>query len=327
MYNNIFHYFRGQAEDANEATAMKQQENNVTKAFMNVLEHSHPNLLQALLRNLGVDEANNEVPEEYIYQVGSTSKLNVVKQYAAVLGISQDGTIKRADSGIIKDTIPDAAIITTSTALMVEVKIRSDQLYEEQLTGHRGRFAEGQIIRPKPVVRTWKEIRDIFDDEHKRLKEMGETVSCFLIEQFQEFCDYNRIGKDSTEPEDIIRLFRTVKEQELAKSIHSYIMGSPELKISHELKFTGDNCIEYKHKNHPARNYLTLIADNHRRGLIVRRKGAGGIALQREIDRLTGKTFDRKGLPSNEAFIRFDFWNGDVTDIYRFIDETADYLK
>lgn len=322
IYHNIFHYFRGQTKDSDEQTAEMQLENNVTKAFLNVLQHSSPSLRSALLRSLGFTTDDRE-SAEYNYQTGSASKLIKITKHAAVLAISEDGKV--TSNGVQeKNTIADGAIVTESASLIIEVKIRSNPLYMQQLEDHCELFAEGQagVFKPSIIVRTWKEIRALLRLEYDRLHHEGELVSCFLIEQFEEFANFNWVGKERMEAEDLIRLFRTDRERQLAREVHHYILNKWPDRI--EVVYPRVPCIEYKWKDRQHRNFLTLIPDQERRGLIVRRKGNGGIALQTEIDAITGFPMDRNKWPDNEAFIRFDYWKNDSSALRAYIDGTLE---
>lgn len=113
----------------------------------------------------------------------------------------------------------------------------------------------------------------------------------------------------------------------MAGEIHRYIMNHPVWKerIFISVPKRGD-CIEYKLTGKKHCNFLTLLADDRVRGLIVRRDGDGGAALQTDIDGLTNFPFDRTGFHNgNEAYIRFDFWKADWTDIRPLIDATEHY--
>lgn len=41
IYKNIFHYYCGQTNNSKEETKQLQIKNNVTKAFLNVLQHAY----------------------------------------------------------------------------------------------------------------------------------------------------------------------------------------------------------------------------------------------------------------------------------------------
>ncbi|MBO1513558.1 hypothetical protein [Metabacillus bambusae] len=50
IYKNIFHYYRGQTRKGSEETKQLQIENNATKAFVNVLQHSSPILTRNFIQ-------------------------------------------------------------------------------------------------------------------------------------------------------------------------------------------------------------------------------------------------------------------------------------
>lgn len=82
----------------------------------------------------------------------------------------------------------------------------------------------------------------------------------------------------------------------MAKEIHGYIVKHKDWygKIITSIPKRGD-CIEYKHRNKSRNNFLTILADHQVRGLIVRRKGDGGLKLQHELNNESGIVFDRTG--------------------------------
>ncbi|MDF2662563.1 MAG: hypothetical protein K0Q94_5354 [Paenibacillus sp.] len=322
IYNNIFHYFRGQTSGRSGESPVLQLENNVTKAFLNVLEHADVSLFRSFCRELGVTPPS-EKPE---YHIQAASTFRQRSTLGAVLAIAREADVS-TEGEPHSYTIADGAIVSPELALVLEVKIKDDRLYRSQLDGHKKLLAHSDQLASDPIVRTWEQIFGFLKQAKLTYESSGDALSGFLIGQFLDFSQTNCIAKDQLEAEDILRRFMTERERRMAGEIHRYILNheawKPNILIS--VPKRGD-CIEYKLAGKQHRNFLTLLADDRVRGLIVRRDGEGGAALQTEIDRLTNIPFDRTGFHNgNEAYIRFDFWKDDWTGIRPFIDATGQY--
>jgi hypothetical protein len=112
IYKNIFHYYRGQTRKGSEETKQLQIENNTTKAFINVLQHSSPMLTMRFLEWLGL-YAKETDKFEYMYQV--SNELHRKTPQAVVVGISEtDKIINNLQDK--KYYIPDGAILSNSTS-------------------------------------------------------------------------------------------------------------------------------------------------------------------------------------------------------------------
>ncbi|PAE22680.1 hypothetical protein CHI10_21900 [Bacillus sp. 7894-2] len=53
-YNNIFHYYKGQPKGSMQETKHLQIENNLTKTFLNVLQHSSSDMTSKFLKFAGL---------------------------------------------------------------------------------------------------------------------------------------------------------------------------------------------------------------------------------------------------------------------------------
>jgi hypothetical protein len=169
IYQNIFHYYRGQTKNKDEGASILQIENNVTKALLNLLQHSSRRLTENLLEYLGIPFCKGNT-YEYRYQVNGL--LDKITKVAIVLGISESNEIKR---GKIKTyNIPDGAIVSDEVSLLIENKIGyNSYLMKEQLEGHKRNFAPGQVVVDEPIIIMWSDIRKFFllqQDSSKRQK-------------------------------------------------------------------------------------------------------------------------------------------------------------
>lgn len=86
VYNNIFHYYKGNSKQNDHDL---QFENNVTKALINVLQHSSSTVTTGFIKLVNpLYEINPINPYTYSLQIGS--KLNKTSEIAVVLGIAED---------------------------------------------------------------------------------------------------------------------------------------------------------------------------------------------------------------------------------------------
>ncbi|WP_100332936.1 hypothetical protein [Bacillus xiapuensis] len=175
IYNNIFHYYRGQTRNKDQETNQLQIENNVTKAFLNVLQHSSPVLTNEFIRFIGIrtKESGN-----FEFRQQLTSPLNIITPYAGVIGIAENKEIRK---GTYKDSnIPDGAILSNEISLLLENKIGyNSYLTKEQLDGHTRLFANGQNILDEPIIITWIDIRHFLRDKQKDFENEGDTLLVF----------------------------------------------------------------------------------------------------------------------------------------------------
>lgn len=142
-YKNIFHYYRGQSKGSTPETKQLQIENNLTKAFLNVLQHSSPELTSKFLRFTGLTPLITQ-PFEYRYQVSNV--LSHVSSIGAVIGIAESEEVRSSKEKTF--TIPDGAILSEDISILIECKIGfNSYLTHQQLEGHKCCFAPGQQIK------------------------------------------------------------------------------------------------------------------------------------------------------------------------------------
>lgn len=284
VYNNIFHYFKG---SSNQHEHELQFENNATKALINVLQHSTPKITTGFLQL--VNEYHNlQQHETYTYALQVGSKLENVAKTALVLGIAEERTIMQETSKQRNSSIPDAAIISEDFALLIETKIgHSSKLSKEQLEHHYDKFHDKQKNIETPLILTWKEIRRHFAEVEKQYD--PNSISHFLLKQFDEFCEINGLGGTSHE-HHFLKL--PLASRDMAKQIDSYIWSTYHDVFEPPQTKRG---IAYKRERRRA-GFGKLCTD--RKCLILRYGSKGslkGLEMQEKVDRVFGKSFERKG--------------------------------
>ncbi|MDT0163523.1 hypothetical protein [Bacillus sp. AG4(2022)] len=317
IYNNIFHYYRGQTRNKDEETNQLQIENNVTKAFLNVLQHASPVLASEFIRFIGIEikEIDN-----FEFRQQLTSQLNTITPIAVVVGIAENKEIK---NGTYKDSnIPDGAILSDEISLLLENKIGyNSYLNKEQLEGHRRLFANGQNILDEPIIMTWIEIRQFFRAKQKDFEKEGDVLSSFLLKQFEEFCVINCIGDRQKSKEYFFLRFEKDKARKLAREIDSFIWNNAKFEV--EDAGTADG-IGYRRKGFPKFATLTTA---RQRCLILHvgnKDEMKGLEIQTKIDKILKRDYNRSSSDTikypHEAYIRLE-WVEDFEQVKPYIIE------
>lgn len=304
IYENIFHYYRGQTKNSSEQTSILQVENNVTKAFINVLQHSSPELTLAFIKLFDINAVSME-NFEYHYQVSSSfSKRTPI---AAIVGIAES---KKIIAGTPRQYgIPDGAIISNDISLLIENKIGFNTYLElEQLERHKSNFANGQMIIDKPFILTWKEIRSFFMVQYEHFEAKQDLITCFLMRQFEEFCIINCIGDKQKSKEYFFLRFEKSKARVLARTIDSYIWNNKEFAIVDAGTSDG---IGYKRVG---KGKFATLTTARQRCLILHigeKDLSLGLEMQNKIDSELGIKYPRKDYEyikyPHEAYIRLEW--------------------
>ncbi|MEK4198443.1 hypothetical protein [Cytobacillus sp. FSL K6-0265] len=316
IYKNIFHYYRGQTRKGSEETKQLQIENNATKAFINVLQHSSSILTRNFIHWLGLKESSKST-FEYMYQV--SNELHCKTPQAVVIGIAETEKVINNFRNK-KYYIPDGAILSNSVSILIETKIGLNSYLEiNQLEGHKNRFAVNQKVEENIILK-WDEIRKFFLEQHQYFKNTNEVLTCFLLDQFEEFCVINCIGSPKNN-EYFFLQFEKVKAQELARKIHDYIWyeaGFTDIKDAE----TRDG-IGYKRVGKPKFATLSIQRQRHFILHIGKKVQKLGLSIQGEIDNVLGREFDRQGHDDerypHEAYIRLE-WVDNFEQIQPYID-------
>lgn len=307
IYNNIFHYYRGQTRNKDEQTNQLQIENNVTKAFLNVLQHSSPVLTNELLRFIGIKTKESD---NFEFRQQLTSQLNIITPIAGVIGIAENKEIRK---GTYKDSnIPDGAILSNEITILLENKVGyNSYLTKEQLDGHTRLFANGQKILDEPIIITWIEIRNFLRAKQLDFEKEGDNLTSFLIQQFEEFCVINCIGDRQKSKEYFFLRFEKEKARKLAREIDNFIWNNAEFEV--EDAGTADG-IGYRRKGFPKFATLTTA---RQRCLILHvgnKENKKGLEIQTQIDKILKKTYNRSSSDSikypHEAYIRLEWVEG-----------------
>jgi hypothetical protein len=159
-YDNIFHYFKGASiEDSHNI----QIENNVTKALVNVLQHSPKVLTDGFLRLIdNTLEFNKD--NRYSYTIQVTDKMDEVGLKGYLLGIAEDTRETYTSDYTKKKSIPDAAIVSADVAILIETKIGNNVLLDTaQIEMHQEKFHESQVCEENIQFLTWKKVREYFN--------------------------------------------------------------------------------------------------------------------------------------------------------------------
>jgi len=320
IYKNIFHYYRGQTRKGSEDTKQLQIENNATKAFINVLQNSSSTLTIAFIKWLGLN-GNEQDSFEYMYQV--SNELHRRTPQAVLIGIAETGNlINNLQSK--QYYIPDGAILSSSVSVLIETKIgQNSYLDTNQLEGHKTRFAVNQDIE-ETIILTWKEIRNFYQEQLHYFKQLNDPLTCFLLDQFEEFCVINCIGGTKTN-EYFFLHFENVKAQRLARKIHEYIWnesGYPDIKDAGTKDGIG-------YKRGSRKKFATLTTQRQRHFILHlgKKEKQIGLSVQKEIDDALGRKFKRHEYEAekypHEAYIRLE-WVEDFEQIKKYINFAYD---
>jgi hypothetical protein len=310
-YDNIFHYFKGASiEDSHNI----QIENNVTKALVNVLQHSPRELTDGFFRLIdNTLEFNKD--NRYSYTIQVTDKMDEVGLKGYLLGIAEDTRETYTSDYTKKKSIPDAAIVSADVAILIETKIGNNVLLDTaQIEKHQEKFHESQVCEESIQFLTWKKVREYFNTFYSKYP--NHTSTGFLIRQFEQFCEINGIGGKTRE--HYFNYF-PLNARKLAKELDKYLLNSaPDI-------FEPINTrrgIAYKRNNRRA-GFGKLCTD--RRCLILRFGSKGskkGEEVQREIDKKLGKKYIRSKADrtryTHESYIDLR-WVKDLEQIKPFI--------
>lgn len=190
-HQNLFFYYRGPSSKAADSSTAErwfdqQLEDNATKALINLLEYSSPELTRAFLeRFVGVDVGEPDSGGfTYTLQGALRGAAPVARRY--LLGLSMLGTIED-DEGEGPGSRVDAALYRPDDLLVVfEVKIGGGVLGRAQLKRHAKKWKIGSSSKWKlaqwPDVYRWAQ-RELAERQHL-------DVTHFLLSQYVEFLEF-----------------------------------------------------------------------------------------------------------------------------------------
>ena len=154
-------------------------ENDVTKAFINVLEHcKSKKIMSAFLQLIGIKEPPSTF--KFDFQVTDKFKFRSHKNRVMLCIVSDYLKEKSFPAYSVKKSIPDACIYNDNTAILVEVKTQSS-LIEEQIDKHIENYF-GTITKRKTL--SWEYISE-------KLKSISSSnpVDKLLVKQFCDFLE------------------------------------------------------------------------------------------------------------------------------------------
>lgn len=312
VYDNIFHSF-GSGDE------VLQSENNITKALINVFEHSHIDLRRNfLVEQLKLEDKFAEEPINFDLQV--KKPLNQKFQKAFVLGISEKlpdvNTIEK-----IKDEnkgVPDAAFISNDLCMLIEVKIRDAKLTLEQIKRHENMFLDGQSIA-EPIFRTWDDVLLFLPQQKEVLQGEEYSITRFLIDQFINYCAINGVGPNKSR-DFYLNCFPSSIRQ-LARDINNYISNKYKTEID-DTRPAKSRGISYTRKGR--RGFFAKL-ESVAHILILSYETSKGNSMQERLDQLgIGKKRNENatawGTPDREAWIDLNTVSS-LDEIKPFIDE------
>jgi hypothetical protein len=199
-----------------------QKENNVTKALVDLLRYSDPQLTFQFIKHcLGITEilSANSFEREYALQVGT--KLNECSGYGYVIGISD--RIKNENYGpkVEKDSVPDALIKLNNITVLIEAKVDGNKIDMQQIKDHEKMFADGEIIQPYKEI-SWEYIYEFFLNIDQDIIGKG-SLTEFLLGQYLIYCE--NMGFSSMKSKEYIYTYFSNKPKVLAtiKEIDNYL--------------------------------------------------------------------------------------------------------
>ncbi len=215
-YENIFHAYR-----SGDKTI--QSENNVTKALINIFQHSHENFIKSFLRKeLHIED--DFIKGGFQFDLQRKKTFDTLFNKALVIGIAEKKpTIREIEEKGDKTGVPDAVILTNNYELcvLIEVKLGSN-LNIEQMKRHENLFVEEQIPA-SPQLLTWDQVINFMKRELEELEGSEYAVTRFLIGQFISFSNINGLGSNKS-VNYYLESF-TGNKKESVRELHNYILN------------------------------------------------------------------------------------------------------
>ncbi len=306
-YSNVFYYYRGQSEGS--AIPLKQNENNTKKAFINLLQHSNPLLTINFIKEYTGQDLNGDT---FDYDYETTTKLKTTKLGYA-FGISELTEYDNSVDNIDSKRRPDAIIQSENIGIVFEFKILGGKLNSKQIKGHM-EYLEAELIF-EPLRIEWRKIRKFLKRQYDFFLNHNEQLTCFLLKQFDEFCNFNSVGLVPLSNEYFYSRFSTEKAQMIAKQINDYLLYECDYKndiVDYHLSegISRTDCIGYKSLSKP--NKIFTITEKRNVCFVLHLGKKHQIKredIQNEINREIGMDLIREkiGKPTKtEAYIKLE---------------------
>ncbi|MBU8878258.1 hypothetical protein BGM26_04555 [Bacillus sp. FJAT-29790] len=286
-----------------------QKENNITKAFLNVLEHSVPKLTEKFIRTL-LHFDTNTFEFKYKYQVVS-GEYNLHNKEAKnfIIGISDTEEIKTIEENALS-SVPDGGIFPKGKGdfnIIIESKVgKNSFLTEGQLQRHINLVRHSEDINLEFLL--WDHIREFF----KMFKETTtDRLTIFLIDHFENLCITNDIGTNTVDNDYWFYQFGDLEY--IARQLDHTIMNEINYKVYYQN--TRNNGIGYhQHYNRSKEGFAKLHVGGDVKCLILR-YGSGkddfGIKLQERVYKAYNLKDRRNKSNSiaqpNELWMHFDW--------------------
>lgn len=173
-------------------------ENRVTESFIKMLEKTKPSITPKLLDLLGLGNYNSDF--NYELQVNQDITANISKSIVlGISGFSHEFDLIEVESGDKKEGNPDAYIYANddSIHILVEVKVGSNKLTNDQLRRHSTRFVNVDKADIHVINKTWDEIRNElaeilndYDEHHRNYLLIHDFIDLITPKGYIEIYDY-----------------------------------------------------------------------------------------------------------------------------------------
>ena len=184
LHHNLFYGYRG--PHSADSDRERQLENNVTKALINTLRLGGESVWRPFLAELGVSDGNEAV--FLLQRADLPSGSAALRQRCVLLGISPSQSRWSPEDAVDETyaSIPDAWIYGEGFAVLVESKVAGDFI-NGQMQSHLARLQDRGHREPVVVLKTWRQVYDLFRRQLPSLT----GASALLVQQFIEFLEYS----------------------------------------------------------------------------------------------------------------------------------------
>ncbi|MGM0836551.1 MAG: hypothetical protein ACQEV7_10360 [Bacillota bacterium] len=309
-YSNVFYYYRGQSEGS--AVPLKQNENNTKKAFINLLQHSDPLLTINFIKEYTGQDLSGDT---FVYDYETTTKLRAT-QLGYAFAISESTAYVDTFDNIDSNRRPDATIQSENIGIVFEFKILGGKLNPKQIKGHM-EYLNSKLVF-EPIRIEWRKIREFLKKQYDFFLNQNKQLTCFLLKQFDEFCNFNSVGLVPLSNEYFYSRFSTEKAQMIAKQINDYLFYECDYRndiVDSHLSAgkPRTDCIGYKSKSKPNKVFTITEKRNVCFVLHLGKKHQNMRGdIQNEINKELGMDLirDKIGEPTKtEAYIKLELAN------------------
>jgi hypothetical protein len=283
-----------------------QLENRITEAFLKVLKHATPDLIDAFLHYLNIKGNFSN----YIVDFQITSDIELNTDVGVLLCIAETTVVvERGQQEVTEDDegkeemegVPDGFLYARNGSLSVlfEMKRGRGKLYRPQLDAHKKRFQRvytGDVIEK---IITWKSVVGFFSEQRKNYNDVHRNA--LLLESFFEFCKIHMVGEIATEVsyDRYLSLFNG-RAFEVVRTLNEYALS-----LMNGVTPYVSSALEYKY---PTSALPFFAIWPSKKWLIFKPKGPYALYIDLLIAKLFGRNmetpFDNK---VNETFVHVDW--------------------